>query len=352
MSYSEDCPQGMSYTSDGETRDSLLANVEKYNDALTRFVIMDGLPFSLVNHLGFSSLVNYIQPEYSLPSPSGIAQQFISMYASEKEKLKKKFESLRGCVSIAMSSWSDVTTLEYVCLAAHYVDSDWKLRKKIINFRLTSLKEPDFSESLILCLRRWRIKRLFSMTLDNSLAKVITPLKLKSKLDAFFEPRSELHHNPCHADIFKLLTREGLDSIGSTLERLRDAIMYTQGFERESKFYCMAEKLKVDTNKKLFLDIPVLWHSTYLMLENTFRYREVFVRLESVDSNFTMKPTQEDWIKVRSLCKFLKLYYKAAKLFSDRRTTADMYFFASWKICMHLKKESKNSDPFVSSLAT
>jgi hypothetical protein len=50
----------------------------------------------------------------------------------EKDKIKK-IKSIDR-ISLTSDCWISNQTIGYMCLTAHYIDSDWKLQKRIINF--------------------------------------------------------------------------------------------------------------------------------------------------------------------------------------------------------------------------
>ena len=55
-----------------------------------------------------------------------------------------------------------------MCLTAHYIDYDWNLQKKIINFcQVISQKGENIGKAIELCLLEWGIDRIFTMTIDN-----------------------------------------------------------------------------------------------------------------------------------------------------------------------------------------
>ena len=51
------------------------------------------------------------------------------------EKLKKELESIPDKICLTSDLWSSIATNGYLALIAHYVDVNWILQKRIINFR-------------------------------------------------------------------------------------------------------------------------------------------------------------------------------------------------------------------------
>ena len=56
-----------------------------------------------------------------------------------------------------------------MCITTHYIDSDWKLQKKIISFvPVTSHRGEYIAKSLENYLLDWGLKNIFIVTVDNA----------------------------------------------------------------------------------------------------------------------------------------------------------------------------------------
>ena len=56
-----------------------------------------------------------------------------------------------------------------MCITAHYIDSEWKLQKKMISFvPVTSHRGEYIAKSLENCLLDWGLKNIFTLTIDNA----------------------------------------------------------------------------------------------------------------------------------------------------------------------------------------
>jgi hypothetical protein len=74
-------------------------------------------------------------------------------------------------VSLITDCWTSNQTIGYICLTAHYIDSDWRLQKRIISF--TELAPPHTGEviadAITEYLMKWNIlKKVGTITLDNA----------------------------------------------------------------------------------------------------------------------------------------------------------------------------------------
>ena len=67
--------------------------------------------------------------------------------------------------------WTFVTSEEYICFMAHYVDENWELKNIILNFchMLPPHTGTLLSEKILSLLEEWGIeKKVFSIILDNA----------------------------------------------------------------------------------------------------------------------------------------------------------------------------------------
>jgi hypothetical protein len=99
---------------------------------LVRTFVCAELPFRFVENEEFRKLLLILQPRFDIPSRSTLRRDIWELYIEEKEKLKK---SLKNCgrVCLTTDTWTSAQNLSYMCLTLHFVDSEWKIHKKIIN---------------------------------------------------------------------------------------------------------------------------------------------------------------------------------------------------------------------------
>ncbi|KAA8536963.1 hypothetical protein F0562_029441 [Nyssa sinensis] len=140
-------------------------------------------------------------------------------YTSEKRKLKHVMEFIPSKICLTSDLWSSITTDAYLALAAHYVDENWILQKKILSFHHmpTPHSGPILAEKVIHLLKEWDIKKkVFSLTLDNA---------------------NEFFHVHCLAHILNLIVQADLKVIDEAVNKIRESVKYVRGSEgRKIKF--------------------------------------------------------------------------------------------------------------------
>ncbi|KAF2324153.1 hypothetical protein GH714_008460 [Hevea brasiliensis] len=169
-----------------------------------------------------------------------------------------------------------------MCITAHFIDNDWKLHKKIINFcPITSHKGDAIGRAIETCLLEWGLDKIFTITVDNASSNDIAISYLKKKLANWgvTVSNSDYLHMRCMAHIVNLVVMDGLKDVGESVLKVRNAERYIRSSPaRLKKFKECVEYEKIDGKSSLCLDVPTRWNSTYLMLNIAQKYERVFER--------------------------------------------------------------------------
>ena len=114
---------------------STASTVEASRKALTEMIIIDKLPIRFVEGYEFQRYSTTLQPKLQIRDISScqtVARDVISIYGVEREKLR---EALKGCrVCLTTDTWTSIQNLNYMSLTGHFIDEDWNLHKRILNF--------------------------------------------------------------------------------------------------------------------------------------------------------------------------------------------------------------------------
>ena len=93
----------------------------------------------------------------------------LQLYMMEKEKLKYMFVSSSQRVCLTTDTWTSIQNLTYMSLTAHFIDKDWKLHKRIINFlKVPNHKGVTIGREIEACMLEWGIDSIFTVTVDNA----------------------------------------------------------------------------------------------------------------------------------------------------------------------------------------
>lgn len=83
-------------------------------------------------------------------------------------------------------SWTSIQRINYMCLTAHFIDGNWNLQKRILNFcPISSHKGEAIGVTVEDCLVSWGIAdRLYTVTVDNASSNDVAYLYLRRKMQS------------------------------------------------------------------------------------------------------------------------------------------------------------------------
>ncbi|XP_021753793.1 zinc finger BED domain-containing protein RICESLEEPER 2-like [Chenopodium quinoa] len=286
---------------------SRIINMNDVREALIHMIIVDELPFKHVEKPGFRHFVQVACPQFHIPSRVTIARDCLKLYYSEKEKLREMFKTCQR-ISVTTDTWTSIQRINYMCLTAHFIDNDWKLNKKIINFcPISSHKGEAIGKAVEACLEYWGIDdKLFTVTVDNASSNDVACAHLSRMVrrTGCINDGKNLHVR-CIAHIINLIVWDGIREHGVCIDRVRNAVKYVKNSPaRILRFKDLVQKANIDSKSSLSFDVPTRWNSTYIMLETALKFRRVFSGLslpDGEDLNDNERPPEpEDWEKVES----------------------------------------------------
>jgi len=158
-----------------------------------------------------------------------------------------------------------------MCVTCHFIDGDWNLYKRIINYSLIpNHKEETIGKKIESCMLDWGISNIFTVTINNASANdtAIKYLKRKSRDKVGAILGNEFMHMRCCAHILNLIVTDGLKEVSDSIVNVRNAVKYVKSSPlRFEKFKACMEIEKIQFKDLLCLDVPVIWNSTYKMLK-------------------------------------------------------------------------------------
>ncbi|KAF6175459.1 hypothetical protein GIB67_021949 [Kingdonia uniflora] len=281
-----------------------------------------------------------MQRKFYVISRTTVTKDIIGIFNEEKKKLKGHMKELSGRVCITTDMWTLIQNLGYMVLTAHFVDKDWKLQKKIINFRV--LPHPHKGEAIAKavenCLLEWGIEKVMTITLDNAKNNdsCITELKKRLNKRNGLLLGGEFFHIRYFAHVINLVVRDGVNEVKRTIKRLRQSVKYVRsGPSRIQPFKKCASDENLTTKRALCLDVKIRWNLTYLMIDTAMEFEKAFDRLEEHDPNYKIECDvkgegllgDSDWRKLKALQTFLEEFYKLTKrVSSSKYVTSNTYF--------------------------
>ncbi|XP_012574105.2 zinc finger BED domain-containing protein RICESLEEPER 2-like [Cicer arietinum] len=316
---------------------------------LVKMFVGAELPFRFVENVFFRNFVNVLQPQFDIPSRTTLRRAIWSLFDAERERLKIFISKHCGRVCLTTGTWTSIQNLSYMSLTAHFVDKNWNLHKRILNFcqitshtgefmdcgrvclttdtwtsiqnlsymsltahfvdknwnlhkrilnfcQITSHTGEFMAKEVETCLNAWELDRVFSITVDNASSNDVGIKFMKKWMNArnCLLLNGEYIHMRCCAHILSLIVKEGLKDEDISIIRIRKAVKYVRSSpSRLARFKGCVEREKISYKGLICLDVETRWNSTYLMLVTAVKYKKAFDLLEIADAKYVKELSKD-----------------------------------------------------------
>ena len=200
---------------------------------LARMIVLDEMPFSIVEYSGFIDFVKSLNPLFDMVSRVTIKDDCMKAYHDKKSRYCAGFKKYAGRVSLTTDMWTSNQTLGYMCITCHFIDAKWKLQKKIIRFCMLETPHNGVAMFTVLLksLQEWNIEsKIFSITVDNASVNgtMIDNLRenLVSKSMLLYE--GKLLHIRCACHVLNLIVQDGLTAMKCVVDNIRESVKYVK----------------------------------------------------------------------------------------------------------------------------
>ncbi|KAL2925252.1 putative AC transposase, partial [Bienertia sinuspersici] len=288
---------------------------------------------SIVEHVKLREMLSYLQPKVRHVTRNTILRYCLLEHERLKSFLRECLSELNSRVCFTCDCWSACTSRGFLTLTAHFVDNNWNLKSRILNFRYfpPPHRGVDISLFVVGLIKEWGLEtKVFSMNCDNAGAMDVMVRRLKSNLHSFrpLPLNGRFFHVRCCAHILNLIVQSGMNVIDDSVLKVRGAVNYIAGSDSR---LCVFDKCVADSQcnfiGKLRIDCPTRWNSTYLMLKRVIEAKEALILFGTIDLSFDYVLTDEEWKIVEYVCNFLEPFDCITKLFSGSDyPTANLYF--------------------------
>ncbi|KAG6524116.1 hypothetical protein ZIOFF_014007 [Zingiber officinale] len=192
--------------------------------------ILHEYPLHMVENSAFVSFVQSLQSQLNIFDANTMEGEILSIYCKEKQSLMHTFQIMPGRISLTVGLWTTSQTLGYICLSGQFIDSEWKLHRRMLNFFMVSSPHSQnaLSVAISISLSDWNMKsKLFNITLDNDCSlHDIYGVNLRDHLSnknalmlkgQFFVVR-------CYANILNVVAKDLITSIQEIAYNIRESV--------------------------------------------------------------------------------------------------------------------------------
>ncbi|KAK9284185.1 hypothetical protein L1049_023353 [Liquidambar formosana] len=133
-------------------------------------VLIHEYPFMHMEHEMFNIFMKTVSPHWQKISRTTSKMDCVAVYENEKRRLMALLKNVNR-ISITTDLWKSGQDIQYMVVTGHFINSDWKLQKRILNF--VDVPPPHsgvaIADALYKCFLEWGIEnKVATVTVDNA----------------------------------------------------------------------------------------------------------------------------------------------------------------------------------------
>ena len=96
-------------------------------DRVVDWLVLDMRPMEIVNDKDLKRLLEYLAPNYDLPSRTHLVSLVKKRHVAARNELAELLRIEAPHMSLTTDGWTSMATQSYNTTTAHFIDSEWKL---------------------------------------------------------------------------------------------------------------------------------------------------------------------------------------------------------------------------------
>lgn len=292
-------------------------------EKLLNFIVLDDQPFQVVENEGFRSLMEHLQPRYSLPSRRYLSETALpELYLRVSSKLAEKLKRVPA-LSFTTDIWtSDVSPMSLISLTVQWVDSDTHgLESAVLQVKKCrgSHNRATIAASITEMLNHWEIplEKVHVILRDNA-------SNMKAAMEDMAVPSLG-----CFAHTLQLVVHEGLMSQRSVSDALANSRKIVAHFKHSQLAQSRLEDLQREmqgagtttTPNRLVQDVQTRWNSSFYMIKSLLKEKRP---LCAYASDYTLPATlsANEWALLEKAVTVLEPFEELTRKISSATSTA------------------------------
>ena len=103
------------------------ARASTITERIVNMIAIDRKPTRMVEGEGFLKLMDYLEPDYKVPSRKFITGVIHKKHEATKEKLQDKLETEASSIALTTDICTSSATEAYITASAYYISTEWKM---------------------------------------------------------------------------------------------------------------------------------------------------------------------------------------------------------------------------------
>ncbi|XP_068162590.1 zinc finger BED domain-containing protein 4 [Antennarius striatus] len=298
---------------------------KKITKLIAEMLALDLQPSAMVENTGLNRLLEFLQPQYSLPSSSYFTSTAIpDMYERVKDVVLTHLkEAEGGVVHFTTSIWVSSQTREYLTLSAHWATYESTVRPQGQDFHcsaLLSVTQIDCDHDMHAIPKQ--LEFLWDSWITSSGLRKGFTVTDNSTIINTLEDHGHVTMQ-CFGHTIDLIVSEAIKSQRMVQNLLSIARKICERVHRSATAKEKLAELQKEhqlPENQLIPDVPSKWRTSVFMLERLVEQRNAIDEM-SIECNFRELISCDQWEVMLSVCNALKPFEVAYREMSNRTAT-------------------------------
>ena len=268
-----------------------LIDFEQITKIITLMTAVDTLPFTFVENKGFRMLLNYLCPEYIVPSKSAIARRMELLYNQGKDILTSKLESA-GSVSVTTDAWSSQATKSYTTMTFHFINPNWEF--EVYNLKTIELEKRHTAKNLQKAMDKsladWKIEEKVTGVVHDNAGNITLAVKNSEFAEESVSCSVHTLQLAVNTGLKKPTVKSLISKASKTVGHFKHSYLVTQALKDQQKLLNLP-------NHKLIQSCATRFNSVYGLCSRLNEQKEAVIGVsedDSVAGSFEMKLGRHD----------------------------------------------------------
>ena len=281
--------------------------------AIVNFICMmisvDSQPFSIVEDYGFNKLLNYLRPEFKMPSRSYITKRKIpEMYESVRKRVHGILDNARY-ISFTTDLWTSSHKRDaFISFTAHCVTETYETVCVVLDAKYfpESHTADHIKENIFEMIRSFEIpKEKIHMIVTDNCRNIVNAVK-----DAGYD------HLPCFLHSLQLIINKSILEQTGVKNIIADCKKIVGHFSHSLPASSELQELQIENRlpqHKLIQDVATRWNSTHHMSTRMVEQKPAINEYSTKHQDKVPWISPRQWTTLEDMTKILKIFDKATK---------------------------------------
>ena len=299
---------------------STSATAMRINVDISRMIVEQMLPFSIVDSTSFRILINNLEPGYRIPSRMYFCRIMLPFLQKELiDGLRRELRDVKRC-SLTTDCWTakpspDVALISITC---HWVnEQDMSLQHAVLAAKplLSRHSAPNLKTEIQTIINEWGLEGKVNAIITDNAANLV----------AAIDDIPGITHIPCASHTLQLVVMNEILQDTLLNEIITQAKKIVSYYKHSTQATIGLKKSQSSINApchRLIQDVPTRWNSTFIMLSRLYEQREAIIdhlsKEKSIAKGEAAKHIQNvitayikiNWEEVDTLIEILKPFYE------------------------------------------